>query len=113
MNKRHSKRLQGLLPKPAKVFSWKFKDIKDIEKLELIWICDKWHEYGTMCILIKEYGEFEFFRDLLIYLRSISYGLSKECADINIDSYYEHFQTYYYEKFCPISHLIDKGIRII
>lgn len=97
MNKRHSKRLAGLLPKPAKVFSWKLRDMKDLDKLELIYICDQWHEHITMVNLIREYGEFEFFRDLLIYLRHHSSGFPE--PDKRVTSYYEHFQEIYYDKF--------------
>lgn len=99
MSKRHASRLQGLLPRPAKAFSWKLRDIKDLDKLELIWICDFWHEYGTMCTLIKEYGEFEFFRDLLIYVRHNSTGLKREHADLHVSATFDHFKEYYFEKY--------------
>lgn len=97
MMKRHSKRLAGLLPKPAKVFSWKLRDIKDLDKLELIYICNQWQEYVPMCTMIREYGEFEFFRDLLIYLRHNSSGLKD--IDTIVHSYYEHFQDIYFNKY--------------
>lgn len=94
MNKRHSKRLAGLLPKPAKVFSWKLRDIKDLDKLELIYICNQWHEFIPMCMMIREYGEFEFFRDLLIYLRHNFSGREE-----TIHATYWHFYEYYFEKY--------------
>lgn len=97
MNKRHSKRLAGLLPKPAKVFSWKLRDIKDLDKLELIYICNQWHEFIPMCTMIREYGEFEFFRDLLIYLNHNFSGQKQK--ELMVHSHYEHFQDIYFNKY--------------
>lgn len=96
MTKRHSKRLFGLLPEPAKVFNWKLRDIKDLDKLELIYISEQWHYYIPMCRMIIEYGEFEFFRDLLIYLKHHFSGFDD--SEAKIDSVYDRFIEIYFDK---------------
>ena len=85
------KRLSDLLnaPKPAKDLSP--KSIKDYEKLEEIYGLYLMKQWFTMCNQIREYDEFTFFRDILIFCRH------RYKSDSYISGIYWHLFELYFE----------------